>query len=120
VGLITWEVPSHSWRGQSPGDGGGVAARGREGVRGSLRRDNAAGDRAASESVSIGPSRCGDERERQGAEDDLACAFTRARLGRKRLSQLGASILCLDGGNDGRARGGASREDRGGSMASSL
>ena len=97
-----------------------MAARDREGVRGSQRRDNAVGGRAVSESVSSGASRCCGGRERQGAEDGLACAFARARLGRKRLARLGASTSCLDGGSDGRTRGGASREDTGGSMASSL
>jgi hypothetical protein len=101
-----WRAGEVSWRGQSPRDGGGVVARDREGVRGSQRRDSAAGGRAASESVSSEASRCCGGRERQGAEDGLVCAFARARLGRKRLSRSGASTSCLDGGNDGRVRGG--------------
>jgi hypothetical protein len=54
-----------SGRRQSPRDGGGVATRSREGVRGSRRMDDTAGGRAASGSVSDGASRCGDGRERQ-------------------------------------------------------
>jgi hypothetical protein len=59
-----WRV-AVSGRGQFLRDSGGVAAHGREGVRGSRRRDNAAGGRAASRSVSDGASHCGDGRERQ-------------------------------------------------------
>jgi hypothetical protein len=59
-----WRV-AVSGRGQSLRDSGGVAARGREGVRGSRRRDSAASGIAASGSVSDGASRCDDGKERQ-------------------------------------------------------
>ena len=54
-----------SGRGQSPGYGSGVAARGREGVRGSQWRDDATGGRETLGSVSDRASRCGGGRERQ-------------------------------------------------------
>jgi hypothetical protein len=71
-------------------DGDGVVVRGREGVCGSQRRDNATGDRATSGSVSGGASRYdGGREERQAAEDGLACGFARVRLGEEEVVSVG-------------------------------
>jgi hypothetical protein len=115
-----WRGGGVSGMGQSPGDGDGVVVRGREGVRGSQRRDSATGGRAASGSVSGGASPCGGGREGEAGRRGHPRPWIR-------VSETGGGGRYLGRRHGHRAlmaaasgvEGGGLREDRGGSMASS-
>jgi hypothetical protein len=104
-----------SVRGQSPVDGDGVVVRGREGVCGSQRRDNATGDRATSGSVSGGASRYDGGREGEAGRRGRSRLWIRASetgrgrgcLGRRHQHR---ALIAAEAGVEGGHRGRQERE----------